>query len=85
MVHNDNVHTFQFVADTFCKVLRCSAAESRLLTGKIHREGCGIVWSGSREVAELKRDQLLSAGPDFYVQPPVRTPLTVGLVPLDQG
>jgi ATP-dependent Clp protease adapter protein ClpS len=85
VVHNDNIHSFAFVTATFCKVLRCSPAESQRLTSKIHREGWGIVWSGSREVAELKRDQLRSAGPDFYVQPPVRTPLTVDLVLLDQG
>jgi ATP-dependent Clp protease adaptor protein ClpS len=85
VVHNDNIHSFAFVVATFCKVLRCSSAEGQRLTSKIHREGCGIVWSGSRELAELKRNQLLSAGPDFYVQPPVRVPLNVGLVPLDQG
>jgi ATP-dependent Clp protease adapter protein ClpS len=85
VVYNDNVHSFAFVAAAFCKVLRCSAAESQRLTSKIHREGCGVVWMGPKEVAELKRDQLLSAGPDFYVQPPVRKSLTIGLVPLDQG
>jgi hypothetical protein len=35
---------------------------------QIHFRGRSIVWSGAKEVAELKRDQIRSAGPDFYAR-----------------
>lgn len=37
---------------------------------------------GYREVAELKRDQLRSAGPDFYATKKVDFPLAVIVEPL---
>lgn len=41
-----------------------------------------MVWSGSKEVAELKRDQVRSAGPDFYAAKKVEFPLGVTIEPL---
>jgi ATP-dependent Clp protease adaptor protein ClpS len=49
---------------------------------QIHSEGKAIVWSGPMEVAELKRDQLRSAGPDFYAEKRVDSPLGVTIEPL---
>jgi hypothetical protein len=37
--------------------------KSHTLAVQIHNAGKGIVWSGAKEVAELKRDQIRSAGP----------------------
>jgi ATP-dependent Clp protease adaptor protein ClpS len=39
--------------------------KSLALALQIHTAGRGIIWAGALEVAELKRDQLRSAGPDF--------------------
>ena len=56
--------------------------KSFALTLQVHNEGNGIVWSGSLEVAELKRDQIRSAGPDFYATKKVEFPLKATVEPL---
>ena len=53
-----------------------------LMFHQIHTAGRGIVWSGALEVAELKRDQIRSAGPDFYAMKKVDLPLNVTIEPL---
>ena len=56
--------------------------KSYSLTPQVHVEGRAIVWSGSREVAELERDQIRSAGPDFYAGKKMDFPLGVIVEPL---
>jgi len=82
IVYNDEEHTFQYVIETFCKVFGYSAGKSLALATHIHCHGRGIVWSGSKEVAELKQDQIRSAGPDFYATHKVDFPLGVTIEPL---
>jgi len=84
VVLNDDLHTFQYVVETFTKVFGYSAEKSYVLAVKIHNQGRGIVWSGSLEVAELKRDQLRSAGPDFHAVEKVDFPLGVLIEPLPE-
>ena len=79
---NDEEHTFQYVIETLMKVFGYPQEKSCSLTLQIHYEGRGIVWSGSREVAELKRDQIRSTGPDFYGTKKVDFPLGVIVEPL---
>jgi ATP-dependent Clp protease adaptor protein ClpS len=79
---NDEEHTFQYVIETLMKVFGYPQEKSYSLTLQIHTDGKGIVWSGSREVAELKRDQIRSAGPDFYAAKKVHFPLGVTVEPL---
>ena len=66
VVFNDDLHTFQYVVETFIKVFGYPLEKGYSLAVEIHNCGRGIVWSGSKELAELKRDQIRSAGPDFY-------------------
>jgi ATP-dependent Clp protease adaptor protein ClpS len=82
VVLNDDLHTFQYVVETFQKVFGYSVEKSFLLATKIHEQGREIVWSGSKEVAELKRDQIRSAGPDIYASRKVDFPLGVVIEPL---
>ena len=56
--------------------------KSLTLAVQIHNQGEGTVWSGPKEVAELKRDQVRSAGPDFYATAKVDFPLGVTIEPL---
>ena len=79
---NDEEHTFQYVIETLMKVFGYPQEKSCSLTLQIHYEGRGIVWSGSREVAELKRDQIRSTGPDFYGTKKVDFSLGVIVEPL---
>ena len=77
VVFNDEEHTFEYVTETLMKVFRYPLEKSRGLTLQIHTDGKVIAWSGVREVAELKRDQIRSAGPDFYGAKKDDFPLTV--------
>lgn len=82
VVFNDNFHTFPYVVETFSKVFGYPTEKSYALALQIHNEGHGIVWSGTRELAELKRDQIRSAGHDFDGMKAVETPLSVTVEPL---
>ena len=62
--------------------VRLSAQKSFALAVAIHNAGRGIVWSGTRELAELKRDQIRSCGPDFHATAKVTFPLGVTIEPL---
>ena len=48
-----------------------------MLTSQVHLSGQAIVWSGTLELAELKRDQIRGFGPDTYAMKPVTFPLGV--------
>lgn len=82
VVFNDEHHTFPYVIETFMKVFGYTQEKSYTLAMQIHSAGKGIVWSGPLEVAELKRDQIRSAGPDFYAEKKVSFPLGVTVEPL---
>lgn len=82
IVMNDAEHTFDYVIETFMKVFGYRKEKCFLLAEKIHNEGRGIVWSGAKEVAELKRDQIRGVGPDFYATKKVEFPLGVYIEPL---
>ena len=79
---NDDEHTFQYVIETLSKVFAYPLEKCFALTEQIHHQGRGIVWSGTRELAELKRDQIRSAGPDFYATKKIEFPLGVTVEPL---
>ena len=64
------------------KVFGYPQEKSYSLALQVHHDGRGIVWSGSREVAELKRDQIRSAGPDFDAPTKVDFPLVATVEPL---
>lgn len=84
IIHNDNDHTFPYVIDTLCKVFGYSVIKSLQLAKEVHDKGRSPVWTGSKEVAELKRDQIIGSGPDLYSETPIRTPLKVTIEPLPQ-
>jgi ATP-dependent Clp protease adaptor protein ClpS len=88
VVLNDDDHTYEYVINTFRKVFGYDVEKCFSLADKIHNKGRAIVWSGMLEVAELKRDQIRSAGPDFGAvragkKDPVTYPLGVELEPMD--
>ena len=82
VLFNDEEHSFQYVIETLMKVFGYPQEKSHSLTLQVHNDGKGIVWSGSREVAELKRDQIRSAGPDYYAAKKVEFPLKATVEPL---
>jgi ATP-dependent Clp protease adaptor protein ClpS len=63
VVLNDNHNTFDSVAEALAGYIPgVTLAEGYRLAAKIHRTGCAIVWSGSREDAELYWGNLEGAG-----------------------
>ncbi|HVX16161.1 MAG TPA: ATP-dependent Clp protease adaptor ClpS [Pirellulales bacterium] len=79
VVLNDDDHTFPYVIETFMKVFGYTQTKSFLLASDIHVHGRAAVWTGPKEVAELKRDQIRSAGPDLFAASKVTYPLGVVL------
>jgi ATP-dependent Clp protease adaptor protein ClpS len=84
VVLNDDLHTFQYVIETFHKVFGYAVERCHQLAVQIHTQGRAAVWTGPKEVAELKRDLIRGAGPDFYATRKVEFPLGVTIEPLPQ-
>jgi ATP-dependent Clp protease adaptor protein ClpS len=84
VVLNDDDHTYAYVIDALCRVCHHPAEQAFKLAQQIDHTGRAIVWTGTFEVAELKRDQIRGMGPDFYAVLPVTYPLGVVLEPMPQ-
>jgi ATP-dependent Clp protease adaptor protein ClpS len=55
---NDDYHSMQFVIDVIRKVLGCTVERAFELMLEAHTSGRSVLWTGSKEVAELKAEQL---------------------------
>jgi ATP-dependent Clp protease adaptor protein ClpS len=84
VLQNDDRHSFPYVIEVLRRICGHSKTKAFLLTAKIHLTGRGIVWTGSKEVAELKRDQIRGFGPDIYAMRPVNFPLGVTIEPMPE-
>lgn len=78
---NDDDHTFEYVIEVLQRVFGYEIEKAFTLTKQVHEEGQAVVWSGSLEVAELKREQVIGFGPDFYASKAVRYALGVRIMP----
>ena len=58
ILDNDDHHSFEFVMEVLRKVLGCTEQRAFQLTEQAHTKGRAIIWSGSKEVAELKVEQV---------------------------
>lgn len=82
VVENDDKHTFVYVIEVLQKVCGHRLEEAERLASEVHQTGRAVVWQGSFEVAELKRDQIRGYGPDLYAHAPVTFPLGCYIEPL---
>ncbi len=64
IVLNDDEHTFEYVIEMLMKLFGHPLSTAHELANRIDREGRAIVYTTHREKAELKREQILSYGPD---------------------
>jgi ATP-dependent Clp protease adaptor protein ClpS len=55
---NDDDHSMEFVIEVLCKALGYTVERSYQLMMQAHTSGRTIVWTGPKEVAELKADQI---------------------------
>ena len=63
IVLNDDVNTFQHVAETLMKYIPAMTSDLAWeLTNRVHYEGQATVWIGPQEPAELYHQQLSRAG-----------------------
>ena len=58
ILENDDHHSCEFVVDVLRKALGCSEERAFLLMMQAHTTGRSVVWTGPKEVAELKADQI---------------------------
>ncbi len=58
ILENDDHHSFEFVVQTLIKALGYAVEKCFILTKEAHEKGRAVVWTGSKEVAELKCEQI---------------------------
>jgi len=58
VLENDEYHSMQFVVEVLCKVLGCSVERAYQYMMEAHTSGRAVIWTGTREVAELKAEQI---------------------------
>src|SRR5947208_17051303 len=58
ILENDDFHSFEFVVDTLNKALGYQLERCYQLTMQAHENGRAVVYTGPREVAELKAEQI---------------------------
>ena len=57
---NDDHHSIDFVVDVLQKVLGCNQQKAVMMMSEAHHTGRSIIWTGPKEVAELKQEQVQS-------------------------
>lgn len=57
---NDELHSFEFVVETLQKSLGVKLERAQEFAMEAHEQGRCIIWTGTKEVAELKQEQIKS-------------------------
>ncbi len=60
ILENDDHHSFEFVVEVMQKAMGYNEQRAFLLTHEAHSKGRAVVWTGPKEVAELKAEQISS-------------------------
>lgn len=60
VLENDETHSFEFVVEVLRKAIGCSEQNAAHFANEAHSKGRSVVWTGTREVAELKVEQIRS-------------------------
>jgi len=58
ILENDDHHSMDFVIEVLRKVFSFDVPKAFQLMMTAHETGCAVVWTGSKEVAELKAEQM---------------------------
>jgi ATP-dependent Clp protease adaptor protein ClpS len=58
ILENDDYHSYTFVVSVLCKALGYPVERAYQLMLEAHTSGRAIVWTGPKEVAELKAEQI---------------------------
>ena len=60
ILENDDYHSFEFVIEVLQKVFGYDNQKAFTLTSAAHNQGRAVVWTGAKEVAEFRVEQILS-------------------------
>ncbi|MCS7046172.1 MAG: ATP-dependent Clp protease adaptor ClpS [Gemmataceae bacterium] len=60
ILENDDYHSFDWVVDVLRQALGCTEQKAIVLASEAHCSGRAVVWTGAKEVAELKQEQIQS-------------------------
>lgn len=82
ILHNDDKNTMEFVVGVLRKVFGFGATKATWLMMRVHVGGKAPVWTGTRELAELKAEQVKSCGADPLMASQGAQPLSVSVEPL---
>ncbi len=58
ILENDPDHSMEFVLEVLAKVFSYPHEKCYSLMMTAHETGCSVVWTGAKEVAELKAEQM---------------------------
>ena len=58
ILENDDDHSFEFVIQVLCKAMAFNEVRAFQLTNEAHTKGRAVIWTGAKEVAELKVEQI---------------------------
>ncbi len=58
ILENDDHHSMEFVVEVLRKALGCAVERAFQLMMEAHTSGRAVVWTGPKEVAELKVEQI---------------------------
>ncbi|MCB9854091.1 MAG: ATP-dependent Clp protease adaptor ClpS [Phycisphaerales bacterium] len=79
ILHNDDINGFDYVIRSLRRTFGFGLAKAFKLTLQAHFTGRSCVWSGMKEHAEFKADQLRSCGPDPAMVHKGAMPLSVSI------
>ncbi|TWT90521.1 ATP-dependent Clp protease adapter protein ClpS [Pseudobythopirellula maris] len=81
VLHNDSLNSMPFVVGALRKVFGYTAQRATWLMMRVHFGGKARVWTGTRELAELKAEQLEACGADPLTASRGAQPLSVSVEP----
>jgi len=82
ILHNDDINGFEYVIGVLMKIFHYGSPKCFLLTLRAHLTGRVIIWSGPKEVAEFRCEQIRSCGPDPNKKADGAQPLCTTIEPL---
>lgn len=65
---NDDYHTVDYVIDLCKKIFGFPPEKGYQKAKEVHEKGRAILWTGTLELAELKRDQIHAIGKDPHIK-----------------
>jgi ATP-dependent Clp protease adaptor protein ClpS len=67
VLRNDDDHTVDYVVEMMKALFGHPDHKGLRIAAQVHNNGRCVVWTGSKEVAEFKQEQIHSYGPDSRV------------------